>query len=115
MLLKEILSDERKQGYEDGYSTGKEDGYNIGKEEGYNSGKEAGYNSGKEEGYNAGKKERILSDQRNLLKVLQKKGEISEELQSAVLKQKDAEILERWFNDALDVKSIEEFVLRLKE
>ena len=100
MLLKEILSDERKQGYEDGYSTGKEDGYNIGKEDGYNSGKEAGF---------------ILSDQQKLLKVLQKKGEISEELQSAVLKQNDAEILERWFNDALDVKSIEEFISKFKE
>ena len=48
-----------------------------------------------------------------LLKVLVRKGTISEEVQSRIHGETEVSILEKWIDAALDVASVEEFIEKM--
>ena len=67
---------------------------------------------GREEGIEKGS---IKKSKENILKILKRKGTITEECKEMVLDQMDEKILDEWFEKALDVVSVEEFMEQIKQ
>lgn len=70
------------------------------------------YAEGREEGIEKGS---IKKSKENILKILKRKGTITEECKKMVLDQMDEKILDEWFEKALDVVSVEEFMEQIKQ
>ncbi|MCM1467765.1 MAG: hypothetical protein NC086_06410, partial [Alistipes sp.] len=85
--------------------------YAEGIEEGIEKGIEKGIEVGMEKGIEKGS---IKKSKENILKVLEKKGTVTEECQKAILAQKDGKILDEWFKKALDAVSVEEFMEQIE-
>ena len=74
---------------------------------GHRQGRRQGRREGRQEGRLLGLRE----ERKNmLLMILGKMGEVSEELEKKIKQEKDMGILEMWSHQALDAKSMEEFL-----
>lgn len=81
--------------------------YQDGKREGQQLGHRQGRREGRREGRQIGQRE----ERKNmLLMILGKMGEVSEELEKKIKQEKDMGVLEMWSHQALDAKSMEEFL-----
>lgn len=65
------------------------------------------YAEGCEEGREEGS---IIKSKEVILKILKRKGTITEECRKTVLDQMDSKTLDEWFEKALDAASVEEFI-----
>lgn len=116
--LKQVKKEVEKEGaydmceaiegiYEDGKREGKREGQQLG----HRQGRRQGRREGRQEGRLLGQ----LEERKNmLLMILRTMGKVSEELEKKIKQEKDMGILERWSHQALDAKSMEEFLLGMR-
>ncbi len=67
---------------------------------------------GRAEGHAEGHAEGLAN---GLVLLLESFGEVSEELRSEIMSQKDAEVLKNWLKLAVQEKNVDAFVLKFKE
>ena len=113
-LLKQVKKEVEKEGVYDMceaiegiYQDGRNEGLRQGKCEGQQLGHCQGRREGRREGRQIGQRE----ERKNMmLMILGKMGEVSEEVEKKIKQEKDRGVLEMWSYQALDVKSMEEFL-----
>ena len=98
MLLKELLSDERAEGRNEGITIGRTEGITIGRTIGRNE----GITIGKNEGIAIGKAEFVIE-------LLSELGEVSTELSDAIKAEKDLDRLSAYRKAAVKAESVEKF------
>ena len=108
--MKLIREDEREIGREEGKEIGREEGKEIGREEGKEIGREEGKEIGRKEGKEIGREEGLsVAKSDAICKLLSAKGNVSDDLCAAILKESSLEVLDAWFALAIEVNTAQEF------